>query len=180
MTFLLPGQLLCLVPDLGGVQEVWGDLDIAGCHLVNPLGDGDRGTGATAAAATDWRVAPGRAGGKLWGDGGRHPGCLAAVTHTNTGRCGQDSAGWLTDGHTLNRFWTVLTSPFQERALPGYYWASSGATINQREKSECSVTFRFFSLLETWWWSWCFTFRCSVRVLEYFSALSFLSLKSRR
>lgn len=59
-TFLLPGQLLCLVPDLGGVQEVRGDLDVAGCHLVDPLGDGDGGAGAAAAAAAaDRRVAAG-------------------------------------------------------------------------------------------------------------------------
>lgn len=95
-TFLLPGQLLGLVPDLGGVQEVGGDLDVAGRHLVDPLGDGDGGAGAAAAAAAaDGRVAARRAGGQLWRDGGGHPGRLAAGRHTHTHRqrCGQDAAG---------------------------------------------------------------------------------------
>lgn len=48
--FLLLGQLLSLVPDLGGVQEVGGDLDVAGSHLVDTLRYGHRRAGAAAAA----------------------------------------------------------------------------------------------------------------------------------
>ena len=49
-TLLLLGQLLSLVPDLGGIQEVGGDLDVAGGHLVDTLRDGHRRAGAAAAA----------------------------------------------------------------------------------------------------------------------------------
>lgn len=49
-TFLLLGQLLSLVPDLSGVQEVGGDLDVAGSHLVDALRYGHRGAGAAVAA----------------------------------------------------------------------------------------------------------------------------------
>lgn len=48
--FLLLGQLLGLVPHLGGVQEVGGDLDVARCHLVDPLRNRDGGAAAAAAA----------------------------------------------------------------------------------------------------------------------------------
>ena len=51
LTFLLLGQLLGLVPDFGGVEEVGGDLDVAGGHLVNALRYGDRRAAAAAAAA---------------------------------------------------------------------------------------------------------------------------------
>lgn len=39
--FLFLSQLLGLVPYFGGVQEVGGDLDVASCHLVDPLRDCD-------------------------------------------------------------------------------------------------------------------------------------------
>jgi len=77
VTFLLLGQLLRLVPDLGGVQEVGGDLDVAGGHLVDALRDGDRRAGAAAAAAAaaaDRRVAAGRARRQFGGHGRRHTG----------------------------------------------------------------------------------------------------------
>lgn len=45
-TFLFFGQLLCLVPHLGGVEEVGGDLDVAGSHLVDALRDCYRGAAA--------------------------------------------------------------------------------------------------------------------------------------
>ncbi len=50
-TSLLFGELLGLLPHLDGVEEVGGDLDVAGCHLVDALRDGDGGAGALAGAA---------------------------------------------------------------------------------------------------------------------------------
>ncbi len=50
-TSLLFGELLRLLPHLDGVEEVGGDLDVAGCHLVDALRDGDGGAGALAGAA---------------------------------------------------------------------------------------------------------------------------------
>lgn len=50
LAFLLLGELLSLVPDLSGVQEVGGDLDVAGSHLVNTLRYVHRRAGAAAAA----------------------------------------------------------------------------------------------------------------------------------
>lgn len=50
-TSLLFGELLGLVPHLDGVEEVGGDLYVAGCHLVDALRDGNGGAGALAGAA---------------------------------------------------------------------------------------------------------------------------------
>lgn len=43
-TFLLFGKLLGLVPNFGGIEEVGRNLNIAGCHLVDPLWNGHRRT----------------------------------------------------------------------------------------------------------------------------------------
>lgn len=61
-TFLLTGQLLGLLPHLCGVQEVGGDLHVAGGHLMDALRDGDggaaalaRGTAGGVTACAAWR-----------------------------------------------------------------------------------------------------------------------------
>lgn len=59
-TLALCGQLFCCVPVLVAPENVVGNVDVAGGHLVNALGDGHvaGGPGArsahTAAAPTDW------------------------------------------------------------------------------------------------------------------------------
>lgn len=50
-TPLLAGQLLGLLPHLGGVQEVGGDLHVARGHLVDALWDGDGGAATLARGA---------------------------------------------------------------------------------------------------------------------------------
>lgn len=57
--FLLLGKLLRLVPNLSGVEEVGGDLDVAGSHLMDTLRYGYRRAGAASAAYC--RVAASRA-----------------------------------------------------------------------------------------------------------------------
>lgn len=39
-TFLLFGKLFSLVPNFGGIEEVGCNLNIAGCHVVDPLWNG--------------------------------------------------------------------------------------------------------------------------------------------
>lgn len=68
-TSLLPGELLGLLPHLGGVQEVGGDLHVAGGHLVYALWDGDGGAAALARGA-----AGGVAARAAWRHFGRHRG----------------------------------------------------------------------------------------------------------
>lgn len=81
--FLFFGQLLRLVPHLGGVQEVGRDLDVARCHLVDPLGNGDGGTAAAAAAHR--RVTAGSAAGREFRrDGGGHT--RRFIPHSRRGR----------------------------------------------------------------------------------------------
>lgn len=83
--FLLLGQLLGLVPHLSGVQKVGGDLDVARCHLVDPLRNRDGGTAAAAAAHR--RVPAGRAaGGELRRDRRGH--ARRFIPHSRRGRLG--------------------------------------------------------------------------------------------
>lgn len=79
LTFLLSGELLCLFPDFSGIEEVGGDLDIAGSHLMDALRDRHRGP-------APWRVGcPGRVISwipwrQLWRHWRWHPNRFAAHT----------------------------------------------------------------------------------------------------
>lgn len=42
-TFLFSRELFCLFPDFSGIEEVGGDLDVAGSHLMDALRDRHRG-----------------------------------------------------------------------------------------------------------------------------------------
>lgn len=81
-TFLFFGKLFSLVPNFSGIEEVGCNLNIAGCHLVDLLGNGHW-------RATSWSTtAPRRiisriAWRQLWRNRGRHPNGFA--THRETG-----------------------------------------------------------------------------------------------
>lgn len=77
LTFLFFRQLFGLVPNFSGIEEIGRNLDVAGCHLMDPLGDRHR-------RPAPWRVGwprgvtswiPWR---QLWRDWRRHIDWLAA------------------------------------------------------------------------------------------------------
>lgn len=76
-TFLFSRELFCLFPDFSGIEEVGGDLDVAGSHLMDALRDRHRGP-------APWRVGcPGRVISwipwrQLWRDWRWHPNRFAA------------------------------------------------------------------------------------------------------
>lgn len=77
LTFLFSRELFCLFPDFSGIEEVGGDLDVAGSHLMDALRDRHRGP-------APWRVGwPGRVISwipwrQLWRDWRWHPHRFAA------------------------------------------------------------------------------------------------------
>lgn len=77
LTFLFSRELFCLFPDFSGIEEVGGDLDVAGSHLMDALRDRHRGP-------APWRVGcPGRVISwipwrQLWRDWRWHPDRFAA------------------------------------------------------------------------------------------------------
>lgn len=116
ITFLLLWKLLRLVPDLSGVQEVGGDLDVAGGHLMDTLRYGHRRAGA--ASAADRRVTAGRAWRQLGGHWRGHTCCLAALG--NGHKKGWDLERWFWfGGHfSLQWIWKIII------LMPG--WCTTG------------------------------------------------------
>lgn len=75
--FLLFGKLLSLVPNFSGIEEVGRNLNVAGCHLVDPLWNGHWRT--TCCSTTGPRRVISRiAWRQLWRNRGRHPNSFAS------------------------------------------------------------------------------------------------------
>lgn len=73
-TSLFLGQLLSLVPHFSGIEEIGGDLHVAGSHLVDALRDGDGGAATLAGAVRG--VASSAARGQLRGHWRWHASCF--------------------------------------------------------------------------------------------------------
>ena len=105
------GQPLGGLPVLVAAQDVVGDVDVAGRHVVDALGDGHtaRGGGATAGPAP---IAPAARGGGAEGEGGRgavHPGETHTHTHTHA----------RTHAHTHHTQSNVVNTGWGRRRLVG-------------------------------------------------------------
>lgn len=81
-TFLLFGKLFSLVPNFRGIEKVRCNLNIAGCHLVDPLWNGHWRTTCWSTTGP-WRIISWIAWRQLWRNRGRHPNGFA--THRETG-----------------------------------------------------------------------------------------------
>lgn len=81
-TFLLFGKLFSLVPNFGGIEEVGCNLNIAGCHVVDPLWNGHWRTTCWSTTGPR-RIISRIAWWQLWRNRGRHPSSFA--THREIG-----------------------------------------------------------------------------------------------